>query len=77
MHKYGIQLPKSVKEACELDEENSNNLWRKGIEEDIAKLKAVVAELTTSPENLVGCKEIDLHTVFISSLGKTSVKNIS
>ena len=31
-HKYGIHLPKSVKEAYELDEENKNNLWRKLIE---------------------------------------------
>ena len=27
--------PKPVKEAYELDEENNNNLWRKGIEEDM------------------------------------------
>ena len=42
-HKYGIRLPNSVKEAYELYEENKNNLWWKGIEEEMAKLKAVVA----------------------------------
>ena len=26
-NKYGIRLPRSVKEAYELDEENKNNLW--------------------------------------------------
>ena len=77
MHKYGIQLPKSVKEACEFNEENSNSLWRKGIEEDIARLMALVAELTTSLENLVGCQKIYLHTIVYIKLGKTSGKNIS
>ena len=36
-HKYGIWLPKSVKEAYELDEWNNNNLWWKVIEEDMEK----------------------------------------
>ena len=33
------------------------------------KLKASVVESTTSPENLVGYQEIDLHMIFDISLG--------
>ena len=53
-HKYGIRLPKSVKEAYVLDEENKNKLWRKGIKEDMETLNTEIAESTTSPGNLVG-----------------------
>ena len=58
-HKYGIPLPNSVKESYELGEENNNYLWQKSIEEEMEKVKASVAELITSPENLVGYQEID------------------
>ena len=54
MHKYGIRLPMSVKEAYKLDEENKNNLWQKVIEEEIEKVKAALPESTTSSENLAG-----------------------
>ena len=53
-HKHRIRLPKSVKEAYELDEENKNNLCQKVFEEDMEKVKVTVAESTTFPENLVG-----------------------
>ena len=72
MHKYGIRLPKPVKEAYELDEENKNNLRKKGTEEETEKIKATVAELTTSSDNLVRYQEIYLHMILISSLGKNS-----
>ena len=46
-----------------------NNLWQKGIEEDMEKLKTTVAESKTSPENLVGYQEIYFHMVFNINLG--------
>ena len=42
----------------------------KGIEEKMAKVKSVVAELTTSPESLVVYQEIDLHMIFDINLEK-------
>ena len=30
-HKYGIQIPKNVKDAYELDRRNGNNHWRNAI----------------------------------------------
>ena len=50
-------------------EENKNNLWQKGIEEDIEKVKTAVAELRTSTGNLFGYQEIYLHMIFDIRLG--------
>ena len=33
MHKYGIRIPKSVKEAYAFDKETSNKLWTEGFNE--------------------------------------------
>ena len=41
-HKYGIKIPKSVKEAYEFDEENGNKLWKFGIKEEINKVMVAV-----------------------------------
>ena len=69
MHKYGIRIPKSVKEASGFDEENKNNLRQKVIDEETEKVKAAVAESTTSPDDLVEYQEIDLHIIFDIKLG--------
>ena len=53
-----------------MDEENKNNLWQNRIEEEMEKLKAIVAESTTSPENLVRYQQIDLHMIFDIKLGE-------
>ena len=38
-HKYGIQIPKSVKEALEIDKENGDHIWRDSIAEEMNKIK--------------------------------------
>ena len=45
-HKYGIQIPKSVEEAYELDRQNDNTLWTNGIIEEMNKVKIVVKSRT-------------------------------
>ena len=69
-HKCGIRSTKSVKEDYALDEENKNKLWRKGIEEDMEKVKTAVSESKTSTENLFRYQEIDLYTIFDIKLGE-------
>ena len=49
-------------------EENKNNLWQKGIEEEIERAKTAVAESTISPENLVGYQEIYLHMILDTNI---------
>ena len=36
--KYGIQVPRTVKQAYELDERNGNNFWRNAIEPEMSAL---------------------------------------
>ena len=38
-HKYGIELPKSVKEAYAIDKRNKNTLWRDAIEMEMKKIR--------------------------------------
>ena len=42
MHKYGIKIPKSVKEAYEFDEKNGNKLWTDEIKEETNKVRVEV-----------------------------------
>jgi hypothetical protein len=37
-HKFGIELPHSVKEAFEIDRRNGNNFWREAIEKEMSKI---------------------------------------
>ena len=41
--KYGIRVPKNVKEALELDRANGNHLWRDSI---IKEIKALMGHRT-------------------------------
>ena len=38
-HKYGVQLPSTVQEAYDLDEENGNTLWRDDLNKEMKNLK--------------------------------------
>ena len=37
-HKYGVHMPKSVKEAYEIDKENGNTLWADAIKKEMANV---------------------------------------
>ena len=37
-HKFGIEIPHSVKQALEIDEHNHNNYWRNAIEKEMSKI---------------------------------------
>ena len=69
-HKYGIMIPKSVKEAYEIDRENANRLWSDAIAEEMIKVKSAVEECDKSPDELVGYQEVDLHMIFDVKLGE-------
>ena len=58
-----------------MDEENKNNMFQKGIEEEMEKVKSVVAESATSPENSFGYQEIYLRIILISILGKIQAQS--
>jgi hypothetical protein len=45
-HKFGIRLPKSVKEALEIDRMTNTDFWRKAINKEMAKVKVAWALMT-------------------------------
>ena len=49
-HKFGIEIPRTVERALQIDKENGNNLWR----------DAIAKEMKTSAEeyqNMLDCKD--------------------
>ena len=59
--KYGVQVPRSLKHAQELDIQNGNNLWQKAYEKEMANvgiafqilvvLESVILDVLHEPEN--------------------------
>jgi hypothetical protein len=73
-HKFGIELPHSVKEAFEIDRRNGNNFWREAIEKEMSKIigmgafkrydKATPQQLKDGERKLPGYQEIGCHMIF-------------
>jgi len=62
--KYGIKVPKTMKEALELDEENGNTFWWDAIDQE---MKDVMVAFDIKPEGSKpppGYKHIPVHMVF-------------
>jgi hypothetical protein len=68
-HKYGIRIPKSVKEALAIDRENGNTLWWDAICEEMKNVRVAFEEFqgTGVP---IGYKKIDCHIIFDVKLGE-------
>ena len=70
-HKYGIRIPKSVKEALEIDEQEGNHCWRDAIMEEMKKIKQdAVMVYDGNPKRLVGYQQITGHIIFDVKLGE-------
>jgi Reverse transcriptase (RNA-dependent DNA polymerase) len=77
-HKFGFRMPKSVKEALQIDHDEGNTLWRDAIEKEMRNVRpafkkwivpgGVVGdgnpELARSKYYLVGYQEIKCHMIF-------------
>ena len=62
-HKYGIEFPKSVKEALAIDEKTSTNFWRLAIEKEMKNVMPAF-EFNDDDKIPVGYKHITCHIVF-------------
>ena len=62
-HKYGIRLPKSIKEALQIDRETGTDMWAKAIAKE---MKNVIVTFEFTEEDVVprGHQKITVHTVF-------------
>ena len=70
-HKFGIRVPKTVKEAYEIDKETGTDFWTKAIEKEMTnvriafeKLKGISVEQMKSGKIKPGYKEAELHMIF-------------
>ena len=70
-HKYGIRIPKSVKEAFDIDKQNGNSYWRDAINEEMEKIKRDAVKVHDGdPKGLVGYQQISGHIIFDVKLGE-------
>ena len=57
-HKYGILIPKNIKEAFEIDARNGNKLWQEAIALEMKNCRVAFEEIDGDPQELVGYQEI-------------------
>jgi hypothetical protein len=69
-HKYGIQVPKSIKEAHEIDKENKDTKWRDAIFEEMKKIRNAFEIYDGDPKDLIGYQKITTHFIFDIKLGE-------
>jgi len=62
-HKYGIELPKSVKEALEIDERTGTTFWRDAIEKEMRNVIPAF-EFCDDDKVPIGYKHITCHMIF-------------
>ena len=69
-HKYGIRLPKTVKEAIEIDNENGNTLWWDALMQEMKNVRPAFEVFEGDEKSLVGYKKIKCHIVWDMKLGE-------
>ena len=69
-HKYGIRVPKSIKEAMEIDRGNGNTLWMDAVRLEMQNVRIAFEEYDGDPNSLVGYTQITGHIVFDVKLGE-------
>jgi hypothetical protein len=72
-HKYGIRIPKSIKEALMIDAENGNTLWWDAIVLEMANVRVAFQEYEgdlTKDGKPKGYKFVSTHMVFDVKLGE-------
>jgi hypothetical protein len=62
-HKFGIEIPRTVKEALELDRHNGNTLWADAIAKEMAKVRKAFDILPDGKTAPVGYQKIPCHMV--------------
>ncbi|KAI2507356.1 Reverse transcriptase (RNA-dependent DNA polymerase) [Fragilaria crotonensis] len=69
-HKYGIRIPKNIREAMEIDKENGNTLWLDAIKLEMQNVRIAFEEFDGDPSTLIGYTQITGHLVFDVKLGE-------
>ena len=65
IHKYSIEIPKSVNDAQRLDEKNGNTLWRDELTKEITNVSVAFKILPKGESAPTGYKKASGHLVWI------------
>ncbi|CAJ1950956.1 unnamed protein product [Cylindrotheca closterium] len=69
-HKYGIRIPKSIKEAVTINKANRDTPWQDSIQMEMKNNQVAFEEFDRDVEKLMGYKKIMGHLVFDVKLGE-------
>jgi hypothetical protein len=63
-HKFGIELPKTVKEALELNKKNGNTFWADAIGKEMKDVRIAFKILLDGQSAPIGYQKIPCHMIF-------------
>jgi hypothetical protein len=63
-HKFGIEVPKSIDDALELDKKNGNTLWADAIAKEMKNVRVAFKILPNGERAPNGYQRIHCHTIF-------------
>jgi hypothetical protein len=63
-HKFGIELPKTIKEALELDKKNGNTFWADAIAKEMKHVRVAFKILLAGQSVPIGYQKIPCHMIF-------------
>ena len=64
-YKFGVEIPRSVKHALEIDRRNGNNLWREAMQKELNQLDEFqVFRMRKQGESLEGYERLPYHFVW-------------
>ena len=70
-HKYGIRIPKTVKEALQIDKENGNTLWWSALMKEMKNVRPAFKVFEGTKDDLpVGYQQIKCHVIWDVKLGE-------
>jgi len=70
MHKFGVEIPKSVEHALQIDYKMGTDYWRKAIKKEMKNVRVAFQRYTEGldgsqgPSSLQGYQEIKCHMIF-------------
>ena len=63
-HKFGIEMPKTVKEAAELDKKNGDTKWMDAIAKEMTNFRVAFDILKDGDRAPIDHKQINCHLIF-------------
>jgi hypothetical protein len=69
-HKYGLEVPRTLKDVERIDRENGNKLWQDSVDIEMRDVMIAFEEIEGNPDELIGYEEITGHLVFDIKLGE-------